>query len=150
MKTICATLALLLFSLPSFSAEKGMPADQQIIVKKVDLKWGPAPQSLPPGAELAVLSGNPMKRGPFTMRLRFPAGYKLPAHTHSKLEFLTVMEGAFHVGAGSEFNENMTTLLGPGDFVKLPAGDSHFAFTTETTIVQLSGIGPFDIKFVNK
>ena len=64
------------------------------------LKWGPAPPSLPPGAQAAVLFGSPAKEGPFVLRLKFPAGFTVPPHRHSKDEFVTVIAGQFAIGAG--------------------------------------------------
>ncbi len=57
------------------------------------IQWGPAPPSLPPGAQAAVLLGSPAKEGPFVLRLKFPAGFVVPPHRHSKDEFVTVISG---------------------------------------------------------
>lgn len=57
-------------------------AAEHIMVAPADLKWADAPPSLPPGAKMAVLEGDPGKKGPFTVRLQAPAGYKIPPHTH--------------------------------------------------------------------
>src|ERR687892_734062 len=66
------------------------------------VKWGPAPPSLPPGAQGAVLLGSPAKEGPFVLRLKFPAGFTVPPHRHSKDEFVTVISGGFAVTAGEK------------------------------------------------
>jgi hypothetical protein len=37
-----------------------------------EAKWGPAPPVLPKGVQIAVLSGDPTKSGPFVVRLKLP------------------------------------------------------------------------------
>src|SRR5689334_11883247 len=63
-----------------------------------DVQWGPAPSVFPPGAEMAVMQGDPSKAEPFTVRMRFPNGYKLPPHTHPTTENVTVLTGTFLAG----------------------------------------------------
>ena len=68
---------------------------------KTALSWGPAPPSLPKGAKMAVVSGNPRQPGPFVIRLRFPPGYAVPPHSHPSDEHVTVIEGVLSIGMGS-------------------------------------------------
>src|SRR6185503_13387047 len=56
--------------------------DAHVVVGPDKLSWGPAPPSVPKGAQVAVLSGDPGKSGLYALRLKVPAGYKVPAHTH--------------------------------------------------------------------
>ena len=113
------------------------------------IQWGPAPPVLPKGAEFAVLSGDPGKKGPFTIRLKMPAGYKVAAHQHPTAEAVTVISGAFHFGMGNKLDETVADKLGPGGFVALPANMNHFAFASAETVVQINSEGPFVIKYVN-
>src|SRR5436190_16831523 len=53
-------------------------ASDMTVVNPDELKWGDAPPSMPKGAKIAVLYGDPSKAGPFVMRLKAPAGYKIP------------------------------------------------------------------------
>jgi hypothetical protein len=55
-------------------------ASEGVHINPGSIKWGDAPPSLPKGAKLAVLYGDPSKGGPFCMRLMAPAGYKIPPH----------------------------------------------------------------------
>ena len=64
------------------------------------VKWGPAPASLPPGAQASPLLGSPAKEGPFVLRLKFPAGFVIPPHRHSKDEFVTVIAGKVAISSG--------------------------------------------------
>src|SRR5215218_7227923 len=113
------------------------------------LQWGPAPPVLPKGAQAAILSGDPGKPGSFTIRLKTPAGYKIPAHSHPTAEVVTVISGTFSFGMGDKLDEAKADKLAPGGFVDLPANMNHFAFTTAETVVQINSEGPFVIKYVN-
>jgi hypothetical protein len=113
------------------------------------IHWGPAPAGLPSGAEAAVLEGNPAKKGPFTVRLKLPANYQIPAHTHPGTERVTVISGALHLGYGNKLDTTAGTVVPAGGFAIMQPGDKHFAWTDQETIVQLNGMGPWDIKYAN-
>ncbi|HYE66691.1 MAG TPA: cupin domain-containing protein [Pyrinomonadaceae bacterium] len=114
-----------------------------------DIKWVDAPPSLPPGAKVALLEGDPTQAGPFTMRLRVPAGYKIAPHWHPQVEHLTVISGTFHLGMGEKFDQSAGRAMTAGTFGFMPPEMRHFAWATEETIVQLHGIGPWKIIYVN-
>ena len=113
------------------------------------VQWGPAPPSLPSGAQAAALLGHPTKEGPFVLRLKLPSGFVVPPHRHSKDEMLTVISGGFAVSAGEKLDRASLAPLPPASFVHLPAGMPHYAFAEGETIVQINGVGPFDITYVN-
>ena len=111
--------------------------------------WGEGPPFLPPGVKFAVLSGDPGKKGVFTVRLRMPAGYKIPPHTHPTAELITAISGSLHLGTGATFDEGAGHAMPPGSFMAMPAGTKHYAWATEETVVQVHGEGPFQIVYVN-
>lgn len=113
-----------------------------------DIKWSDVP-SLPPGAQIAVLEGPMNQAVPITARLKFPANYRIPAHTHPVIEHVTVLSGMFHMGSGDTLDTARGKALPPGSFVAMPAGTPHFAWTTEETVVQLHSVGPWGITYVN-
>jgi quercetin dioxygenase-like cupin family protein len=113
------------------------------------IQWGPAPPTVPKGAEMAVLSGDPSKEGPFTLRLKVPGGYKIAAHSHPTYEAVTVISGMMNFGMGDKLDESKATQLAAGGFIDLPAEMNHFAFSSEESIVQIHSTGPFGIKYVN-
>ncbi|MGE0724828.1 MAG: cupin domain-containing protein [Alphaproteobacteria bacterium] len=119
------------------------------VVAADEVKWGPAPPSLPPGAQAAALLGGPAKEGPFVIRLKFPPGFVIPPHRHSKDEFVTVLAGGFAVTAGDRLDRSAARPLPPGSFVHLPAGMPHFAWAEGETIVQINGNGPFDVVYID-
>jgi len=117
-----------------------------------DAKWSPAPPLLPKGAEIAVLDGDPTKPVPYAIRLRFPAHYAIPAHSHPTDEHVVVTSGALVFGMGDVLDKHSSTntRLTVGGFVDASANVNHFAFTRddETTIV-LYGMGPVEFNYVN-
>lgn len=147
MKTSIIALAI-----AAISATAAVQADEMHAPKPFTadaIEYGAAPPVLPAGAEIAVLSGNPFADGQFVLRLKFPAGYDVPAHIHSGDELITVVSGEFNVGHGEKMDRNAGTLLTAGGFVEMPAGHPHFAWTTAETIVQIHGPGPFDITYMD-
>lgn len=113
------------------------------------VKWGEAPPSLPKGAKLAVLYGDPGKDGPFVVRLKTPAGYKVPPHWHSQAENLTVISGTLYLGAGDKMDMGHAHALKTGGFHYLPAKAHHYAFSKTETVVQIHGTGPLDINYLD-
>jgi hypothetical protein len=120
------------------------------------VKWGSGPNALPAGAQMAVLEGDPMKPGPFTIRLKFPNNYRIPPHSHGRTEHVTVLSGSIHVGMGDKFDEKSMTSFGPGSFAAIEPGAHHYGMVKNDnflkgreTIIQLHGEGPWEIKYVN-
>ena len=114
-----------------------------------ETKWIDGPPSLPKGAKLAVLEGDPNKQGPFVFRLKLPDGYRVPPHTHPKTERITVIEGTFNVGMGEKFNESATQPMPVGTYGYWPAGMTHFVWAKGDTMLQFHGDGPWTINYVN-
>jgi quercetin dioxygenase-like cupin family protein len=114
-----------------------------------ELVWGDAPPSLPPGAKLAVLYGDPGKQGLFILRLKLPANFKIPAHWHPTDENVNVISGAFMMGMGDKLDPAKAKELQPGGFASMPAKTNHFAIAKKETIVQVTAMGPFVITYVN-
>lgn len=119
------------------------------ICRPGELEWRDGPASLPPGAKIAVLEGDPAKDGPFTMRLKAPDGYRIPPHTHPKTERLTVISGTFLLGMGDRFGPNDLVAMPAGSYGFWPAGMTHFVQVRGETVVQLHGNGPWQIVYVN-
>jgi quercetin dioxygenase-like cupin family protein len=124
-------------------------AEEHIAVTPAMLKWGPAPPSLPSGAQMAVVQGDPTKEGPFVIRAKFPAGYKVPPHWHPTAEHITVLSGAFQVGMGDKMNVAEMKTFPPGSFVALPKEMHHYGRAKVATTIQIHGVGPFALTYVN-
>ncbi|HEX8889644.1 MAG TPA: cupin domain-containing protein [Pyrinomonadaceae bacterium] len=124
--------------------------DGHILLSPDQMKWGPAPPSLPAGAQLAVLEGDPSKAGvPFTIRAKFPDGYKIPPHWHPTDEKVTVLQGTFGAGLGEKFDPAAGHEMPTGSFALMPKGVRHYAWAIGETVVQVSGTGPFEVNYVN-
>ena len=114
-----------------------------------EIAWIAGPPSLPPGARMSVLEGNPAQAGPFTMRLRFPDGYRIPPHSHPGVERITVISGTFVLGMGAAGDPAGAKPLTAGAFAMMPVGMVHHVLTRGETEVQLNGIGPWAIVYAN-
>ena len=146
MKAFAVALAL-----AAASAGVYAQSASHVIAKPADAQWGPAPPMLPPGAQIAVLSGDPGKPVPYAIRLKFPANYAIQAHSHPTDENVVVTSGGLTFGMGDKLAKGASNkTLGPGGYALMPANMNHFAYTTtaETTIV-LYGVGPVEFKYVN-
>ena len=130
--------------------QKSAGATDPKLLAAAEMQWGEGPPSLPAGAQMVVLDGDPRQKGPFTIRLKMPAGYKIPPHTHPVAERVTVISGAVHLGIGEKFDESAGRELKAGDFAVLPAGVPHFAWSPSEAILQIHSEGPFQRKFVEK
>ena len=114
-----------------------------------DIQWGPAPPIFPKGAEIAVLQGDPSKAEEFTVRLRMPNGYKIAPHTHPTVENVTVLKGTFFAGMGEQFSDANLKAYPRDAFASIPANHAHYAMARGQTIVQVHGLGPFVLTYVN-
>lgn len=152
VKTFIASLILVTLNINAAIAAD--PAKQNnnahaIALTPSDLKWTNGPDSLPPNAQMAVLEGDPSKSGPFTIRIKFPAGYKIPPHWHPAVEHVTVLEGTVYMGEGDEFDEAKAKEFGVGSFITMPIKSHHFAGSKTNSLIQLHGIGPWGITYIN-
>jgi len=144
-RTILLTTALLVGSASVFA----IADDEHTAVSADQLKWGPAPPAFPKGAQFSVVAGDPTKEGLYVFRLKVPASYKVPPHFHPNDENVTVISGTFNIGTGSTFDEKNGKALKAGGFLHMPKGMQHFAWFPEETIIQVHGMGPQGITYVN-
>jgi len=136
-----AAVAAALAALPAAAEHRAVAA--------ADLKWAPVP-SLPAGAQIAVIEGPMNEAKPFTVRLRFPANYRIPPHTHPAVERVTVLSGAFNMGMGEKFEAHAGHTMAPGDVMIMQPGTPHFAWTGGAeAVVQLHGNGPWGVQYIN-
>ncbi|MFV8376186.1 cupin domain-containing protein [Flavobacterium sp. LB1P62] len=120
-----------------------------IMIMPDEIKWGGAPSGLPPGSQAAVLEGNPSVAGLFTMRAKIPANYKIMPHWHPADEHITVLQGTCFMGMGDKYDENAAMKMVKGGFAVMKTGSRHYFFTKEECVIQLHGMGPWGITYVN-
>jgi quercetin dioxygenase-like cupin family protein len=113
------------------------------------IKWQEGPPSLPKGAMVAVLEGDPNKEGPFVFRVKLPDGYRIPPHTHPKTERVTVIAGTFNIGMGDKFDDKAGKAMPAGTYGHWAAGMKHFVWAKGETILQFHGMGPWSLQYVN-
>jgi mannose-6-phosphate isomerase-like protein (cupin superfamily) len=122
---------------------------RHVLVTPDELKWEPAPPSLPSGAQMAVLDGNPMKPGPFALRVKLPSGYRVPPHWHPTEENIVILTGALKFGTGDTVDESKMKALSAGSYVRMPRGMRHYVEADGETTFHMYGTGPFAISYVN-
>jgi quercetin dioxygenase-like cupin family protein len=150
MKTIASVIT---FAAILTGSSLGIYAQSQTQMLQMpqEAQWGPAPPMLPAGAQIAVLSGDPSKSAPYSVRLKFPANYVIPAHSHPTDENVVVVSGAVTFGMGDKLDKKAAgnKTLGVGGYALASAGMHHFAYTTQESTIVLFGMGPVDFKYVN-
>src|SRR3984957_12265460 len=138
---VALSLTALLVAQPS-QAQNAFTPDQ--------VKFGPAPPFLPPGAQLAVLEGDPMaSSGDYTIRLKMPDGYKIAPHTHPYRENVTVISGTLKVGMGDQFDASKMMRFGTGSFAYLDPSVHHYAAASGETVLQIHAQPPVKVNYIN-
>lgn len=136
---------------PNLEAE--IPAGvEQVVYRAGEIEWGPCPPGplAGPGCQMAVLEGDPKTEQLFTFRIRTTEPFVLPTHTHPRNERVTVIEGALNVGFGDTVDKAASSRFEAGDYYVNRAGAKHFVWSDEPTTIQLTGIGPWAIRPVEK
>jgi hypothetical protein len=113
-----------------------------------ELNWTDVP-ALGYGAKVAVIEGPLNEARPFTMRIKLPADFKVQAHWHPAIEHVTVMSGTFNIGMGDKLDPTKTQALPAGGVAIMQPNMNHFAWTKEETILQVHGVGPWAVNYVN-
>ena len=152
MKTIFGSALAILFPVvfdqAQLSAEETQSGEMRFY-PPTTIEWKTGPVALPSGARMAVLEGDPTKEGPFLVRFQFPDGYHIAPHTHPKTERVTVISGALYLATGEALDRSSAKKLPAGSFGSWPAGMKHTAWSEGETVIQLHGVGPWQINYVN-
>lgn len=146
--TVLTALALGALIAPrALAAEPVM--EGHISIVPTEIKWTEAP-AVGPGAKLAVLEGDLKQSAPFTMRIKLPPNFEVPAHTHPVFERVTVLSGTFHLGIGETFDRARARAYPAGGITMMPPGMPMFAYTgDEEAVIQIHGTGPWGISYLN-
>lgn len=133
---------------PAKTAPAAMPAEHGMF-SPADIQWQAGPPSVPAGAKMAVLEGDPTKEGIFTLRLSAPAGYKIPPHWHPAFEHVTVISGTVGLGMGDAFDKAKGQTLPAGGFAYMAPRAHHFFWAESDAVIQLHGMGPWQLYYLN-
>ena len=138
-------------SVPWIHAEQTTtdPANH-VIVKADGVKYAPIEvPGFASGVQLAAIHGDPnAESGTYVIRLRFPAGYRFPAHLHPNAENLTVLSGEFLLAMGEKEDPAKLVSYEPGSFMYIPGKMPHYGGVKGATVIQLHGPAPFKIELV--
>jgi hypothetical protein len=113
------------------------------------LTWGPAPPGLPAGARAAVVSGDPTKAGPFTVRVDMPPDYAVRPHHHPTSEELRLLEGTLHLGHGTKWDEKAMKAMAADKPVTIGAKEPHFLHAASRVVLEVQSTGPFAITYLD-
>lgn len=119
-----------------------------VVITPDTLKWGTF-DAFPPGAQAAILYGDPRKSEPFMLRVKIPAHYKIPPNWQTVKIFITILSGSYTIGVGDKFNpKNAKTLPSTGSVV-IPANTHLYFWSNTGAVLEVHGIGPWEIHYVN-
>ena len=125
------------------------PGEPQLAARAAEIAWSACPPSLPPDCEMAILEGDPKRKMLFTVRFRVDGSFELTPHRHPGNERVTVLEGRIGVGFGDEVDRDAVTWFGPGDYYVNAKGEVHFVLAEGPTVVQITGIGPWEANLID-
>ena len=91
--------------------------------------------------------GDPFKKQVFALRLKMPDGYKIGTHWHTQDEQLTILSGTFMLAMGDSGAE--AHALEAGAYHFLPGKMRHSASAKGEVVLEMHGMGPFDIHYVD-
>ena len=140
---------LAITALTALAMAQGMSGPAHVLSTPPELKWGAPPPVFEQNAKFTVVSGDPGKPGLYVVRLQMPAGYKIAPHWHPTDEHVTVLSGTFALGMGETFDKAAMKDLPAGGYALLPAEMRHYAMATSEATVQVHGMGPFMLTYVN-
>src|SRR3989442_1172181 len=149
MRKLIAVGAVGLAVLSTIGVAQEKTTSSHLMLTAPELKWGDPPPVFRKEARMAVVSGDPGKAGPFVVRLKMPAGYKVAPHWHPTDEHVTVLSGTFSVGMGNKFEASGMKDLAAGGYGMLPAEMRHFASAKTASTIQVHGMGPFALTYVD-
>jgi hypothetical protein len=145
---LAAVLLASILSAPALARAQSLPPGY-VEVKASDVKWNALPTV--PGAQIAVLAGDPTKPGPFVIRVKFPPGTRVPPHTHPDERTYTVLAGEWRLGFGEQFDSTAIRSFPAGGLYRLPAKVAHFQESGPMeTIIQINSTGPTRTDLIRK
>lgn len=133
----------------SKSQTQMMSINTLVAITPDTIKWVDGPDSLPSGAQYAILEGSLKGKGPVTIRLKLPANYQVAPHSLSAAQRATVISGSVNVAMGDKMDTSTGTLLTAGSFVTIPANKHYYIWTSEDSVIQVSTMGPLTVKYVD-
>ena len=148
MKRIPTTLMVIAgFGVLALAEGLGQHSGTHLVMSPAELTWNDLPSL--PGVKIAVIEGPLTQAVPIMFRLKFPANYQVPPHSHPGIEHITILSGTLNMGMGDMFDKTKTRALTPGSVAIMPPGTHHFVWTNEETVGQVHSTGPWLVTYVN-
>jgi quercetin dioxygenase-like cupin family protein len=124
--------------------------NSHIMLTSEEIKWGECPPAIPPGAQCALIEGDPKVANVlFAFRVKMPDNYRIAPHFHPTDEHLVVLSGVFNMGLGDKLDTGASRAMEAGSFMVMPKGTHHFAWTKGETVIQVYALGPWGLTYVN-
>lgn len=146
---VASAVGLMMLAASAGVPAAGEPSSEVVVMNAKSIRWAAAPPSLPKGAKVAVLLGDPSASGYYVMRLWMPSKYHIPLHYHARPEQVTVISGTVYVADDTTFSKKYAHAVSAGGYALLPASAREFVFTKRPTVVEIHGEGPFEVKYVD-
>lgn len=149
--TTVAAMVFVALTIAGFTAvAKEKMQNKPVMITPAEIKWTPGPPSLPPGAKMVLLEGDPKRSEMVSMRILLPRNYKLMPHTHPDAERVTVVSGTLFFGPGEKMDKKKAKKLPAGSFFVMPPNTPMFGWTEDQeTVIQINVMGPWDITYIN-
>lgn len=150
---LTAILLLIVTAADNVIAEENSsfaPGKVQHTVYMDKTQWRPCPPNLPKNCQMAILDGHPKKPGMFTVRFLATDDFHMPAHHHPKNERVTMLKGTAAVAFGENASRAEAKEFGPGDYYINKKGAVHKVWLQKGTVLQITGIGPWEAHFVTQ
>jgi quercetin dioxygenase-like cupin family protein len=142
-----AAAAVIIAGFAACSAGVAQHSGSHMMKSPEELTWNDLPSL--PGVKIAVIEGPLSEAAPIMFRLKFPANYQVPPHSHPGIEHITIISGTLNMGMGDVFDKTNTRALTPGSVAIMPPGTHHFVWTSEEAIGQVHSTGPWSVTYVN-
>jgi Domain of unknown function (DUF4437) len=141
-------ITLTLAGVGFYALAAAQTAQGVLALTPAEMKWASQGGLAAPGMEQLNLLGDPAKPGPYTLRLKFPKGFRIAPHTHPDSREVTILSGIFATGYGEKFDTANLKVLPAGSFYTEPADVPHYIEIEEDAVLQVSGMGPSQRRFV--
>jgi len=129
---------------------KFLDGSVQHVVHAKDIQWKPCPPNMPTGCEMEVMEGSPKSNDLFTIRFNVSGEFYIPPHTHPKDERVTVLQGKAYVAFGKDATKEGAKEFVPGDYYVNARNEIHSVWADSGTIIQITGIGPWEAHFIEE
>ncbi len=114
-----------------------------------DLNWQFVP-GIPRPVEMAIVSGDPSREGPYVVRYRTPSGMRFAPVTHPDARQLIIVKGTYWIAQGESYNWKQMDEFKAGSVIQKEANKPYFGWARTAVILEERGTGPTNIQYVHE